>query len=285
LNALRVLPFCGCQLGAGLHSLTTSGKVVLTTDEAGLNAATYTMSEVLQRVRFFRGAIEIPEALRYYCNLPKTLSAGTPALRNIEKADLVLLEPNTTLDVFFDNYALHRSQLLTGFLDNLQAAGGEVHRAINSWFNQGIWGRNRQVQHEAAETIIPALAGRVEDEYLARNLLLEAHGEEQDFEQYLESLREFCRVVDLPIGLVTFVFEFLPDGRPMGWPADFVENTLEAARMLGLPVLDSAEAVNRHGVDVALREGRRIYKDEFRPIVGEATLEFCHKVLGHTAGH
>jgi len=247
-----------------------------------MNAAAYTMAESLQRVRFVRGEVEIPQWLRYYCNLPTDVEPGANLLRQLERADLVLLEPNTTIDIFFGPYALHRGNVLSA-LSKVRDVSPELLQAASAWWHQGVAPRNRQAQRQAALTIIPALAGRVDDESAVRKLLLECHGEEQSAERYHASLAEFCEIVDLPIGLVTFVYSFLPDGRPMGWPADFVENTVEAASRLKLPMLDSAEVVARHGVDVAMDKNRMLYRKEFLPTMAEEVFRFCQQVLERPA--
>ena len=75
------------------------------------------------------GDVEVPRHLRYFCNLSPDAVAGSDRLRAMEQTDVVLLEPNTTLDVFFGPYVLHRSNILTGFLDTLSAASDELREA------------------------------------------------------------------------------------------------------------------------------------------------------------
>lgn len=279
MQPLRVMPFCGCQLNSALRPLLEARRVVSTTNSAMMKSAAYTMAENLQRLRFVRGEVEIPQWLRFYCNLPEDVGAGADRLRNFERADIVLLEPNTTINIFFGPYALHRSNVSAGITDKVGTVSDELRQACSAWWYQGVFARNRQAQHDAARTIIPALTGRVDDERVARKILLEARGGEQDFERYQASLAEFCEIVDLPIGLVTFVYAFLPDGRPMGWPAEFIEDTVKAAKSLELPILDSAEIVSRHGVETAMDENRMLYTKEFLPTVAEEVFRFCGEVL------
>lgn len=237
------------------------------------------MAENLQRIRFFRKEVEVPRWLRYFCNLPTDIAPHVELLQPFEQADLVLLEPNTTIDIFYGPYALHRSNVLSAICDKVRDVGPEIHQAIDLWWYRGIVARDREAQREAALTLIPALTGRVDDERVAQKILLECHGEEQSAERYHASIAEFCEIVDLPIGLVTFIYRFLPDGRPIGWPADFIENTIAVARTLNLPMLDSAEIVSRHGVDVALDKNQMLYRPEFVPTVAEEVLKFCQQVL------
>src|SRR5688572_8042790 len=103
---IKILPLGGCQLAAGITPLMESGRAILTTNLSGINAAAYTMSEVLQRIRFARGDVEIPAHLRYFCNFSEDTKPGSASLKLLEQADVVLLEPNTTLDIFFGPYAL-----------------------------------------------------------------------------------------------------------------------------------------------------------------------------------
>lgn len=282
MRPLRILPYCGCQLGSALSPLANDGTLSISTDAIGImKYATYTTSEMLQQIRFVRGEIEVPQFLRYYCYLPETLPAGAPEMRKIEEADIVLIEPNTTLDIFFGPYALHRSAILIAILNKLKDVNSDANAAINAWFYKGIWGRDRKVQREAATVLIPLLTGRVDNPALARQLLLECRGEEQDFDHYLRGMSELADIVHLPLGLVSFVYQFLPDGRPLGWPADFIENTFKAAQALNIPVFDSASLVLRHGISTALDSEQRLYRPEFTPVAGKAVLQFCHSVLEH----
>jgi hypothetical protein len=276
---MKILSFGGCQLAYGLTPLVANKKISMTTHAAGINSSTYTMSESIQRIRFVRGDVEVPEHLRYYCNLPTNCKAGSESLQLLEQADVVLLEPNTTFEMFLGPYALHRSQILTGFLNDVSDISEELRAAGSEWFNVGVFGQDRNTQLEAAAILIPALRGRVENEDVARKILLEAKAVEQSFGQYMDSVGEFCDMVDLPIGLVTFVHSFLPDGRPMGWPADFVENTLKIASDLELPTFDSAQMVNRYGVDVCLDDRRMLYRKEFWPVLANEILEFATQLL------
>lgn len=252
---------------------------MLSSNEAGLNSSTYTMTEILQRIRFARGDIDIPPKLRFFCNLPEEAEPGVGKLRLLEVADLVLLEPNTTFDVFLGPYALHRAWVLEGLLNKLRNHSLELDKAIGNWWHEGIFRQNRSAQREAAEFISAQLPGKVEDEDLARAMLFEARGGEQSTRDFEDSIAEFYDIIDLPIGFVTFVYAFLADGRPIGWPADFIENSVRIATNFGLPIFDSAEIVNRYGVRTAVDE-RSLYRHEFRNTLASEMLGFARQVAG-----
>ena len=277
-DEIRILPFGACQLSPPLGTVTGA---VSSFSPLGLTpVSTYTTAEAIQTVWFFRGELYIPDDLRYYCNLPEQFDPMASYGRRIEQADIVLLEPNSPVVTVFEGYALNRSTLLTGFLNAVCEAGDDqVKRAGTAWFLQGLFACNEEVKRDTAEALISHLSGRVDNEALVRELLRGVHGERQDFEAYVASIAEIRDMLAPPTALVAYIHSFMPDGRALPWPPDFLEQTEQAAARLGLPLFDPTELVQHHGVETALIDIRTIYREEFYPVAGQAILDFARSVL------
>ena len=240
----------------------------------------YSVQEALRTVRFYRGEIEIPEELRHFCALPSKFDPVTQGGKRFEDADFVLLEPNTNLYHMFSGIPITRTEIDRYVLFPLRTLNEEISNAAIAWFTYGLLDCNENIQKEAAATLIPALEGRVENPRLAREILLGTRSVASDREAYFAAIAELKELISKPLGLVTFTFKYMPSGRGLSWPPDFVENTLEASRQLGIPCFHPAALVRKYGAKVALKEDLQFYRPEFEPVIGDDMMKFCLALAG-----
>ncbi len=76
------------------------------------------------------------------------------------------------------------------------------------------------------------------------------------------------------MAMVTYTYRYMPDGRPVTWPAGFREELLDAAAELELPVFEPWKLVQEHGVARALQDIGH-YTAGFDVIMGEALVDFA----------
>jgi len=226
-----------------------------------------------------RGEFDTPKELHRFCEIKEWLNPDSPNFKPLASAELSVLEPNSPCCTYFGSYALNRATLIRDFLDALAKISAEAHRATSVWLLQGLLGANEQRKREAAEFLVPLLDDRIEDVDLVRELLLGMYGRKQDFDEFVSSIAEIRDMVPSPMALVVYIHQYLPDGRPLPWPPEHLENTLEAARKLDLPVFNPAEIVASFGVDNAMNEPRTLYREEFAPVVGERLYAFMSEVV------
>jgi hypothetical protein len=93
-------------------------------------------------------------------------------------------------------------------------------------------------------------------------------------------MRVFLSLVPAPTGVVTYNHRYMPDGRPMQWPPDFVASVIAAATALGLPYTEPSDLVKQYGVEVALKPDFVHYRTEFEPVIGESLFRFMLESLG-----
>jgi hypothetical protein len=100
-----------------------------------------------------------------------------------------------------------------------------------------------------------------------------------DMVRDLEVLREKMRK---PLAIRLYDFRYMPDGRPIDWPAGFKTQQIEIARRMNLATLDFAPVVERYGP-------RNIFKDDptcahflpkMHPLVAELMYDFWADILG-----
>src|SRR6185437_5026788 len=274
MTGTRVVPIGACQLDRALSSSEKDGRM-----NVRRWIWCYTTVEALQQIRFFQGAIEIHERLYPYCGLPREFEYSAVHWSKINEADLVLVEPNSIICTYFESYALNRASF-HGFLD---AFGSEKRRETNDWLLHGVLGCNEDRRREAANRLLQLLPPDIEDREIVRELLVETRGRRQDFEEYVTSIAEIRDMVPSPMALVAYIHQYLPDGRPLPWPPEHLEYTIEAARRLDLPIFNPADIVAKFGVDKAMNEARTLYRDEFCPVIGDHLYAFVRDVIDRKA--
>lgn len=90
----------------------------------------------------------------------------------------------------------------------------------------------------------------------------------------LDGLRRLAATIGAPIGVALFAWAYMPDGRPLSWPADFLREMIEATEALGIPAFDPRPLVQAAGVETALAGDQRHYADGFLPVVAKPLIEF-----------
>lgn len=277
---LQVLPFGGCMLASALAE-PQQRKEAITTYYAMRHSwpVCYTVQEALRTVEFYRGKRSIPQSLRPLCNLPNDFDAKSELAKQFENFEVVLFEPNSYSFLLFEDVPITRSLVDTLIVTPLKAAGGNIADAAATWFNNGLLAGEEEIQVEAAQSLLPELEGRVENPNLISKVLVHARSVTPSFEEFVSAATNLKNTLDKPFGIVTFTFQYLPNGRPITWPPDFAQTTFELAKRLGVPCFHPADVVRKHGARVALQDNLRFYRKEFEPIIGSELLRFAQSLL------
>ena len=190
--------------------------------------------------------------------------------------DLALVEVNSPVRICYDSCSLNRSVINSRYLDPLARKSAELDRIRIEWYHHGLMNGNHSARVAAAEKLVKAIAEDEEfpDAELARSVLLDAFPHQRDFSEIVEGLAALRDLVNGPLALVTYTHQYMPDGRPLPWPPDFVDVQLAAAEELGLPVFRPSEIVRPYGISGAMRKDRVHYQDEFVPVLAKALYEF-----------
>lgn len=278
---IRVLPLGGCMLATALAEPRRRYQVRNSFVDMKHDWPTcYSVHEALRTLQFYRGKLAIPKSLRQFCALPVDFDPISDGGERFEDAEITLLEPNTNLYHLFSGIPLTRTEIDRHILTPLRAVEGKVADAAVAWFTYGLMQCDEKVQEEAAGVLVTELEGRVDNPELARAILLETRSVSPDRDTYIAAIAELKETIRLPLGIVTFTFQYLANGRGLSWPPDFVESTMEAAKQHGIPCFHPAELVRKYGARIALKDDLRFYTPEFEVVIGEEMLKFCHAVAG-----
>ena len=271
-----------CLLSAPLGALTVAGLATRSWNQHSASSApsTYTLDEAIQLIRFMRGDFDIPPLFRELCCLDRNVDPS-PLKRCFESADVVLIEINSPVSIQYGRYSLCRAIVIEGLLGPLSKINRELWQATGTWYNQGLMADNSEVRAETAQRLARAVADDLPDADLARAVLVDARPRRRDLASLVEGLAELRDFFNIPLGVVTYTHQYMPDGRPMPWPSDFVEQTIAAAEQLSLPIFKPSEVVKSYGADRALMPDRVHYKPEFAAALGEPLLEFVKRIAGN----
>jgi SAM-dependent methyltransferase len=270
-----VLTFGTCLVNLVFRERVTDVEIVDgLRDIPSRNPSVLTIAEATQALRLLRGELDMPAAMRPWCGLDPGVGGSVRTRKAVGGLDFVFLEPNTAIMLSFGDYYLNRFDFYLEVLRPLEALGPEALNAGRAWHNQGILQGNEDVRATAAEHLAPLIQGDDEIASLKRAAVLEARPSRADPELILAQMREFVSLVLAPVGIVTYVHQYMPDGRATEWTPGFNDSVVAAAATLGLPCFEPSRLVQQYGVPIAMREDRLHYAESFEPIVAAALADF-----------
>jgi RNAse (barnase) inhibitor barstar len=267
---IRVAAFGGCPLHHPLYALRRRNLATDLAKALGFRRAAFALSSgaAVQLLRFCRGELEIPENVRNLCYADSVHVPQGNQRRVHSIADIVLVEMSTPVEVVFDGFILNNNRLKERFLGPVRERYPHVAGAAVRW-RTSLQKRHEEARAEAAEEILAGLPTETEDDLFLRELVAGTRVRETKKDDIVADLDCLRTELPLPLGIILHNFNYMPDGRPISWPADFRANCLAAARELGVPIYDPAPLVAEFGAPAALAGDMRHYSPEFRPIIAD----------------
>jgi hypothetical protein len=234
----------------------------------------HTFGEMFQIVEILRGEKTVPPELRHLCRMATEL-APVPGASDFSDIDVALVEPASPIELTFRGIAINRTGIMHHVLRPIERQGSEAAKISARWLRQGLVGLNESVRAETGAKLLDYVQGQTEEAELARAVIRETHASRSDIAGGFRKMQE---LLGCPIGVAIYVFRYMPDGRPVSWPAGFREDVLAAARQLDLPIFEPTPLVLQYGVEAALTADSRHYREEFLPVIGDALVEFARSV-------
>jgi len=271
-SRLNVLLFGGCLVHWPM-TRTSKAKGRIRCDAYGPIREIHSFAEMFQIIEILRGQRKIPEEFQSISRM--TELAPVPGAADFGDVDVVLLEPASPIELIFRGVAFHRNAITTKFLKPIADRGPQERKVAATWLRHGLVGLNDEIRAEAAAKLAGYVVGETPEDDFARAVFLEVRSRKTDVLGGFIKMRE---LINRPTGVVCYNFRYMPDGRPISWPAGFREEVLSAAQQLNLPVFDPAPMVQSFGVSEALAEDLGHYSEKFMPVAAEALLKFIESV-------
>jgi len=272
--SMRVFGLGACLLSGPLSEgirRDLIGRAVI--GRGGPTPGTYSFGEMFQLLDFLEGKIDIPAEYRSICGYKETYAPG-PGASGFTGADVCLIEPNGVVDIDFRGLKLNRAQV-QALLARLKQISRPAAKAASRWYAQGLLACNDALQKEIATELIAAMPDDFTDRAFIEAVLTEAEGMLRDVADDLAQLR---RRIPIPIGLIAYAYQYLPDGRPVFWPPDLQEQIKTAAAQLGMPYIEPWRLVLEHGGEPVLKPDLRHYREEFIPTISTLFARFAAEV-------
>jgi hypothetical protein len=276
-SPIRIFPLGACHLHAPLNTIMkTDRSVAYANLSRGPLPGVYSFGEIEQLFRILNGDLRMPPALWPFAKYVEDFRM-IPGGINLEDVDVVLVELNTPVDIKFRSFYLNRAGVGQRVVYPLGLVGRQAKKSVNAWFKNGLLANNRALQLELAEELIPLIPQDVPNPKLVSLILREAQAERRDLFEGLAKIRELAG--HRPLGIMTYIFQYLPDGRIITWPERFRDEVIAFATNHGIPLFDPPSLVLKHGLETALGSDLRHYREDFLPTVGAALVDFTRQVL------
>jgi hypothetical protein len=275
---LNALVMGGCLLRRPLRAVPHLEEN-LATDRYRLKVM-HSTAEMIQAVEFLYGRKEIPPEIRVLTGVANLLSMPLPESGALDDLDLVLAEPGSPVDITFRGFAINRTRMGDVVIKPIEEAAPEACALAQKWLRLGLMEMNEDARRQLSDQLI----GFVPDDEMAdyrRAVITETRALPNDV---LGGLQQLQALAQRPIGVIVFVFRYMPDGRPISWQKGSREGVIAAANALDLPYFDPTSLVQQYGVGHALEKDQRHYTEAFLPVMGEAIVEFAQQVHARTKG-
>jgi hypothetical protein len=274
-----VLTMGACLLHGPLNPLARERKR-LAYPKYGPFPGVYTFGEMFQALDILLGKADVPAEIRPIANIRPNFVAK-PSAVGFNEVDVVLVEPSSPVNLCYRGCYLNRTTLAQIVIAPIRATGREAAKAAGQWLRTGLVGFDEAARLKGAEDLVKLIPKDLPERDFFADVILETRSSKVDV---LEGLKNIASIMQRPMGVVVYVFQYLSDGRALSWPEGFLEEVLAAAEELDLPVFQPAEFVRSYGVKKALRDDLRHYNEEFTPVIAEALAQFADSVAERNEG-
>jgi len=265
-----VLAMGACLLHGPLNPLAKERKR-LAFPKYGVFPGVYTFGEMFQALDILLGKRDVPAEIRPLANIQPSFVARPSAI-GFPEVDAVLIEPSSPVDIEYRGCFLNRNRLTHYVIAPIKGTSREAAKAASQWLRTGLIGIDEEVRAKAAEELVQHVPADLPDKDFIADVILETRSHKADV---LAGFKGISSIVKRPMGVIGYVFQYLPDGRALSWPEGFLEEIMAAAEELDLPVFQPADVVRSYGVKEALGDDLRHYREEFNPFIAEAIAQFC----------
>jgi hypothetical protein len=184
---------------------------------------------------------------------------------------VALTEPNTSHEIILDGIYINRRPVLQ-LLGNLKSMVPEARQLAPRWFDKGLVAMDEAVRRATSEQLLTMIPDTFPRRALLAAVLSRARGAKADPKVGLERL---ASVLHCPLGVITFTWAYMPDGRALSWPAEFYQEIVDAAAELRLPVFEPRRVVEQVGAPFAVESDLRHYTPRFMPVIAKPMVAFA----------
>jgi len=271
---LKLLGLGSCHVNLALMDLHKRGLAYSLWGDFGI---TYTPRETLQMIEYHFGRLEIPRAVEAFA-LPTEPGENTLSWV-VRNADVVFLELRTSRDIAYGPFWIASAKLMKNLLAPISALGEAERRIAWRWYH-GLIRQNELVRRDCAEQLLRLIPKAKVDMALARDVVEKARGARQDEDVAADTIGRIRDVLGAKtLCLVSSQDTFMPDGRPVSWPANFPRDLESISRKLSMPLFHPGSLVAKLGVSFSLEGDLSHFTPEFLTFMGSELLAMSRRAL------
>lgn len=276
---LKFISLGSCLVSEPVGPLSQSRRIESVLRKVGLRvAAAYSLDEAIMFIRFLRGELDIPSAFRPLCDISPDWQWQPAAKECLAECEMVLVEIYSPIRIGLGPYSFVRGSLISHIADPLRAKREDMRKPLHAWWYQGLLAGNEVVRAEMGEVLAAAVDDQFPSADVVREVLRNALSYRRTQAELIEGIATLQRLIDRPVGLMMPIHQYLPDGRQVPWPPQFIDETFAVAQALGLPIFEPAKVVKDYGVDKAWKGPNGPYQEGFWPVLADALFPFMQSV-------
>jgi len=263
----------GCNAKEAVRTLAERG---LAHRIREVNTPAYSAAEILQLIRYSRGALPDSTFVRAYCAVD--VPTRQMRARQFAYADVAFLEIDSSILFTCDGWVMNIARLTERIVSPVEALGREPRDVTHRWLRSGLLQADEAVRAAAAEELL-AVMTRGPFSPLDRRVVAgtrAAVAATSDIEGAIEEIR---RLLDRPLCLISGPRIYMPDGRPVYHPSGFQRELDVVGRRLGCPVIHPTAMVARLGAARAIGPAPMYYTADGYAALGDDILATARDLL------
>jgi hypothetical protein len=274
-----ITPFGGCGLHNPLAEFYRKRQITGLFSKAGFRSTPFSLSANCnhQLIDFLTGKIDIPEWIKPLAYSDAYIRPTKDQVQQIFSGDIALVEMSTPTEYLFEGVLLNINRFEEVILAGLDELRPE-RKTLGRW--KGALRRaNEDLRKSLSQDLYHFIEKDTPERRNIARFVRDTSSRMLTVDEMTESVANLRDRLGIPMALVLHNFNFMPDGRPVSWPADFKANSAEVARRLNLPTLDFASLVAKDGVAKVMAPDLRHWNPGYFLRLGKTMNEFCETVL------
>lgn len=237
-----------------------------------------TPNELIQLINHISGYKSIPIEYHKYIWL---YDYDVDNFDVVSDSDVALFEYRINDEIFLGDISLSRSRLMNLFVEYFAKFGELQKKIVLEWLNQGLLRANIERQISTANSLIESLPSNFRIPDLEKEILFNARvdslSKTEDMVKELEKINKF---LNKPIGVVSFIWKYLPDGRALTWPTDIRQKLAAACAVLDFPFFDPpVDLIEKFGIKlIDADRNYEYYNDNEMPLISSEFLKFVNMI-------
>jgi hypothetical protein len=230
-----------------------------------------------QLIDYVTGQVDFPDWIRSLAYADGETQPSEEKGKLIFSGDVAIVEMSTPAEFLFGGALLNINRFEEVIINNLSDLASE-RKLIGRW--KGALRRaNEEVRKQASEEIFQFMPKETQEQKNLAEFVRGTSSRLLGVEDMTTAIAELRDRLGIPLGLVLYNFNYMPNGTPVSWPADFKDNIREVARRLNMPSVDTATFVASEGVSNVMMEDRRHWRPSAFLSVGEILYDFCASII------